>query len=79
MADSLHGIVRQVIVTIWYITLPPISLNHNSKVKGRPICLFRLTLFDIQVDSISLQAACVKFRWFHHRNFVSLQIFRETV
>ena len=34
MADPLHGIVRQVIVTVWYITLSPISLNHNSNVKG---------------------------------------------
>ena len=41
MADSLQGIVRQLIVIIGVTIITPICFNQNSNVKGDPFAYFR--------------------------------------
>jgi hypothetical protein len=41
MADSMHGIVRQLIVIIEFTIITPICFNQNSNVKGDPFAYFR--------------------------------------
>jgi hypothetical protein len=41
MADSLHGIFRQLIFIIDFTIIAPLCLNQNSNVKGDPFAYFR--------------------------------------